>query len=397
MHLFINATLVLEDSLVHDGYLLEEDGVIKAFGPMPAPSFDGKVIDCKGLYLSPGFVDIHTHGSGGHDYMDGSVEAFIQAAKAHMKFGATTILPTTLSSTDEHLYRSFKDFKAAKATSKGMPHLPGLHLEGPYFCPKEKGAMEERHLRVPDPRHYMPILEAGEGLIRRWSFAPELPGAYEMADVLKKEGIYLSAAHTCANYDQMLKAVDHGVELLTHFYSGMSTITRVGGFRVLGVIESGYLIDGLKLEIIADGLHLPPELLQLVYKCKDADSICATTDSMRAAGLPEGPSILGPLVGGTDVIVEDGIAKMPDKTVFAGSVCTTDRMVRTLMEHVGLNLPKAVKAASLLPARFVGLDSLTGSIAVGKQADLIIFNEDITIQSVFVSGTNTHILTDKEE
>ncbi|HPB42794.1 MAG TPA: amidohydrolase family protein, partial [Sphaerochaeta sp.] len=176
MHLFINATLVLEDSLVHDGYLLEEDGVIKAFGPMPAPSFDGKVIDCKGLYLSPGFVDIHTHGSGGYDYMDGSVEAFVQAAKAHMKFGATTILPTTLSSTDEHLYRSFKDFKAAKATSKGMPHLPGLHLEGPYFCPKEKGAMEERHLRVPDPRHYMPILEAGEGLIRRWSFAPELPG-----------------------------------------------------------------------------------------------------------------------------------------------------------------------------------------------------------------------------
>lgn len=257
--------------------------------------------------------------------------------------------------------------------------------------------MEERHLRVPDPRHYMPILEAGEGLIRRWSFAPELPGAYEMADVLKKEGIYLSAAHTCANYDQMLKAVDHGVELLTHFYSGMSTITRVGGFRVLGVIESGYLIDGLKLEIIADGLHLPPELLQLIYKCKDADSICATTDSMRAAGLPEGPSILGPLVGGTDVIVEDGIAKMPDRTSFAGSVCTTDRMVRTLMEHVGLNLPKAVKAASLLPARFVGLDSLTGSIAVGKQADLIIFNEDITIQSVFVSGTNTHILTDKEE
>ncbi|NLZ76508.1 MAG: N-acetylglucosamine-6-phosphate deacetylase [Spirochaetales bacterium] len=397
MHLFINATLVLEDSLIHDGYLLEEDGVIKEFGSMPAPPFDGRTIDCNGLYLGPGFVDIHTHGAGGHDYMDGGVEAFVRAAKAHMRFGATTILPTTLSSTDEHLYRAFKDFKAAKAVSNGMPHLPGLHLEGPYFCPKEKGAMEERHLRTPDPGHYMPILEAGEGLIRRWSFAPELPGAYEMADVLKKEGIHLSAAHTCATYDQMLKAVDHGVELLTHFYSAMSTIVRIGGFRVLGVIESGYLIDDLKLEIIADGIHLPPELLRLIYKCKDADSICATTDSMRAAGLPEGPSILGPLEGGTEVIVEDGIAKMPDKTSFAGSVCTTDRMVRTLMKHVGLTLPQAVKASSLLPARFMGLDSLTGSIAVGKQADLLIFDEDIIIRSVYVSGTNTHSATAKEE
>ena len=396
MHLFIHATLVLEDSLIQDGYLFEEDGVIKAFGPMPAPSFDGEVIDCHGLYLSPGFVDIHTHGSGGHDYMDGSVEAFVEAAKAHMRFGATTILPTTLSSTDEHLYRAFEDFRSVKANSKGLPHLPGLHLEGPYFCPQEKGAMELRHLRVPDPKHYMPILEAGEGLIHRWSFAPELPGSYEMADVLKSEGIYLSAAHTCATYDQMLKAVDHGVDLLTHFYSAMSTITRKGGFRVLGVIESGYLIDELKVEIIADGIHLPPELLRLIYKCKDADSICATTDSMRAAGLPEGPSILGPLVGGTDVIVEDGIAKMPDKTSFAGSVCTTDRMVRTLMEHVGLSLPKAVKASSLLPARFMGLDSTTGSIEVGKQADLIIFDEHISIHNVFVSGQSTHKLTDKE-
>ena len=390
MVLFSNATLVLEDGLLSQAYLIVDGEVIHSFGKMPAPEplvrQASRIIDCHHMYLSPGFVDIHTHGSGGFDYMDGTVEAFEQAARAHLRFGATTILPTTLASTDEHLYKTLDVFKQASRLTEGMPHLPGLHLEGPYFSPLEKGAMEMKHLRLPDERHYLPVVEYADGLIRRWSLAPELEGALQMADKLVPMGIRLSAAHTAATYEQMSEAFDHGINHLTHFYSAMSTITRRNGFRILGVVESGYLIDGLTLEVIADGMHLPPALLRLVYQAKKSEQICACTDSMRAAGLPEGPSILGPIEGGTAVIVEDGIAKMPDKSCFAGSVATCDRMVRTLMRDAGLPLWEAVRASSYLPASFMGLGETTGSIRVGKQADLLVFDRDIAVKRVFVSG-----------
>ena len=390
MQLFVHATLVLQESLLVDGYLLENQGVIVSFGPMPPPmqyqSAAMQVHDCCGLFLSPGFVDIHTHGSGGHDYMDGTAEAFIGAAKAHMRNGATTILPTTLASTDEHLFQTFACFKEAKKSGQALPHLPGLHLEGPYLNPLEKGAMDVAHLRLPTEEHYMRIVEQAEGSILRWSLAPELPGALAMADRVIKEGIHVSAAHTCATYEQMSEAFDHGINHLTHFYSAMSTITRKDGFRVLGVVESGYLIDGLTLEIIADGMHLPPPLLRLIYQCKKADQICACTDSMRASGEAVDTSILGPKVGGTAVLIEGGIAKMPDRTCFAGSVATCDRLVRVLMQEVNLSLVQAIRAVSYLPASFMGLDAETGSIAVGKRADLVLFDKDIQIQRVFVSG-----------
>lgn len=390
MQLFVHATLVLQESLLVDGYLLENQGVIVSFGPMPPPmqyhSAAMQVYDCCGLFLSPGFVDIHTHGSGGHDYMDGTAEAFIGAAKAHMRNGATTILPTTLASTDEHLFQTFACFKEAKKSGQALPHLPGLHLEGPYLNPLEKGAMDVAHLRLPTEEHYMRIVEQAEGSILRWSLAPELPGALAMADRVIEKGIHVSAAHTCATYEQMSEAFDHGINHLTHFYSAMSTITRKDGFRVLGVVESGYLIDGLTLEIIADGMHLPPPLLRLIYQCKKADQICACTDSMRASGEAVDTSILGPKVGGTAVLIEDGIAKMPDRTCFAGSVATCDRLVRVLMQEVNLSLVQAIRAVSYLPASFMGLDAETGSIAVGKRADLVLFDKDIQIQRVFVSG-----------
>lgn len=318
--------------------------------------------------------------------MDGSLHAFCEAAKAHLHFGATTILPTTLASSDEDLFRTIDIFKQARCRKEDMPHLSGLHLEGPYFCPEQKGAMESRYLRLPEKEHYMRIVDYADGAIKRWSVAPELPGALEMADTLIPMGIKISAAHTCATYEEMREAFDHGFKHLTHFYSAMSSITRKDGWRVLGVVESGYLIDGLTVEVIADGMHLPPDLLRLIFQCKDHEQICCCTDSMRAAGQGNGPSILGPINGGQTVFVEDGIAKMPDRSCFAGSVATCDRLVRTLIESVGLSMWEAVRSASLLPARFMGLDQETGSIALGKQADLLLFDQNITIQRVFVSG-----------
>ena len=387
MKTFINARLVLSDGLIQKGYLKEENGKIISYGDMnDSLVSEGEIIDCTGFYLSPGFIDIHTHGAGGYDFMDGTVQDIVEACRAHLKHGTTMILPTTLTSSDEDLFLTIDNFKEAQKLKENMPHLPGLHLEGPYFDMIQKGAQDPRYIRNPDPQHYMKIMERAQGCIRRWSVAPELPGALEMADRLIPVGVMMSAGHTAATYEEMKVAFDHGIRHLTHFYSGMSSIVRKGGFRVLGAVESGYLIDGMTVELIADGMHLPPELLRMILKCKNHDEICLCTDSMRGAGMPEGPSILGPIKGGQDVIIEDGIAKMPTRDSFAGSVATTDRLVRVMVYQAGLPLWEAVKMMSLLPSRFINEEDHTGSIAVGKDADLVLFDQDINIHQVYVSG-----------
>ncbi|MCI5955864.1 MAG: N-acetylglucosamine-6-phosphate deacetylase [Clostridiales bacterium] len=388
MKIFENARLVLPDRVCERGWLGVEQGKIAALGEGGAPwGPQDKRIDCDGRYLAPGFIDIHTHGAGGHDFMDGTAEAIVEAARTHLKHGVTSLLPTTLTSSDEDLFKTIDCFREAKRVTERMPHLMGLHLEGPYFCQAEKGAQDSRYLRVPQPEHYMRILEHAQGCIARWSLAPELPGALEMADRLVALGIMLSAGHTAATYDEMSAAYDHGVRHLTHFYSGMSTIVRKGGFRLLGVVESGYLIDGLSVELIADGMHLPPPLLKMILKCKDHEKICLCTDSMRGAGMPDGPSILGSLKDGQQVIIEDGIAKMPDRTCFAGSVATDDRLVRVMVQKAGLPLWEAVRMMTLNPARVMGWEARKGALREGLDADLVLLNDDITVANVYVLGT----------
>ncbi len=392
MKTFVNARLVMPDGVIQNGFLKEENGKILSFGPMDNNLIiQGDRIDCNSQYLAPGFVDIHTHGGGGFDYMDGTAEAIVGAARAHLRHGTTSVLPTTLTSTDEDLLLTIDNFKEAQKVHSDMPNLLGLHLEGPYFDMVQKGAQPEQCIRNPTPEHYMMIMERADGCIKRWDLAPELPGSLEMADRLIPLGVMLSAGHTAATYEDLQRAFDHGIRHLTHFYSGMSTIERRGGFRVLGAIESGYLIDGLTVELIADGMHLPPELLRLILKCKDHNQICLCTDSMRGAGMPEGPSILGPLKGGQEVIIEGGIAKMPDRSCFAGSVATTDRLVRVMVYQAGLSIWEAVKMMTLQPARFIGMESTKGSITIGKDADLVLFDQDINISAVYVGGVKASI------
>jgi N-acetylglucosamine-6-phosphate deacetylase len=390
MKTFINARLIRRDGVLQHGYLQEENGRIVSLGDMlHCPPLSGETVDCRGLYLSPGFIDLHTHGAGGFDFMDGRTEDILGAARAHMAHGTTALMPTTLTSSDEDLFGTIDAYRQAAQVKTNMPRLLGLHLEGPYFSPTEKGAQDSRYLRNPTPEHYEHILEYADGAIGRWSVAPELPGALEMADRLSGTGILLSAAHTGATLAQMEQAFAHGITHLTHFYSGMSSIVRINGMRTLGVVESGYLLDGLTLEIIADGMHLPPELLRLILRCKNHDQISLCTDSMRGAGMPDGKSLLGSRKDGQEVFVENGVAYMPDHSCFAGSVATTDRLVRVMVYKAGLAVWEAVKMMSLNPARFIGRDGELGSLDVGKQADLVLFDDDILVQSVYVAGTKT--------
>jgi N-acetylglucosamine-6-phosphate deacetylase len=259
---------------------------------------------------------------------------------------------------------------------------------------EKRGAQDPRYIRDPDPQEYKEILSRSSD-IRRWSAAPERDGAIEFARYLKSQGILVALAHTNASYKETLRGYENGYTLATHFYSCMSGVYRKGAMRYAGVIEAAYLVDGMDVEVIGDGIHCPPALLKLIYKIKGTDRMALITDSMRAAGQPEGEtSILGSLKNGTEVLIEDGVAKMPDRTSFAGSIATTDRLVRTIVERADVPLLDAVRMATKTPASIIGEAKRKGVLLPGKDADIVIFDEDIKIQKTIIGG---EIIYDRSE
>ena len=386
--LFINAALVTAGREIPDSHIAVENGSILHIGTGAVPErfLSWDTFDVGGAWLCPGFIDNHVHGGGGHDFMDGTVDAILGAARAHMLHGTTTIAPTSLSSSDEELFAFIENYKRAAQSTENMPHLMGMHLEGPHFSPAQAGAQPPEYLKNPSVDFAEKVIAAGEGAIVRWSIAPELPGALTTGDFLKSKGVLISIAHTDAMYEDILAAYDHGYRHMTHFYSGMSQMKRINAFRVLGAVECGYLMDEMRVELIADGMHLPPELLRLILKLKPHDKITLVTDSMRGAGMPEGPSILGSLKDGLPVILEGGIAKLTDRSAFAGSMATTDRLVRTMVEKAGLSLPEAVEMMTGNVAKLYGIYDKVGDIAPGKRADMVIMDKTLHAAHVFVSG-----------
>lgn len=380
----INGKVITPGGIIDGAALVYEDGKILSVGGTVPES--AEIIDAAGEYVSPGFIDLHTHGAGGADFMDGTVEAYLVAARMHASHGTTLLYPTTLTSTNEALFESFETYRKAVLANTDGAAFGGMHLEGPYFAPEQAGAQDARYLRCPSPQDYNAILEKGRGLLRRWSFAPELEGAEQFAAAIKAEGILASMGHTNATFEQCDAAFKAGAAHMTHFFSCMSTITRRNAMRYAGAVEYGYFQDGMSIEIICDGIHVPEPLLKLVLKIKGVDSIALVTDSMRAAGMPEGPSILGGLKGGQQVIVEDGVAKMPDRTCFAGSVATADRLVRTMHKVGGASLEDSVKMITTNPARFMGIQQSKGTLEAGKDADIVIFNDNIDIRCTIVGG-----------
>lgn len=382
---FRNAKVITATG-VYPGEVLVEDGVIAQVSlgkAIDAPA--DRVIDVDGRYLSPGFIDIHTHGAGNADFMDGTLDAIYQACRAHMEHGTTSIVPTTITSTKESLLSFVDLFNQVDLNREDMPNILGLHLEGPYFAYEQRGAQDPKYLRNPDPEEYEEVLRRTNRIIR-WSFAIELEGADKFLRALREHGIVSSLAHSDATCEQVFHAYESGVAALTHFYSGMASVRRINAYRVAGAVEAGYLLDDLFVEVIADGKHLPKELLQLIYKVKGADRICLVTDSMRGAGMPDGHYVLGNLQTGMDTIVEDGVAKLLDRSAFAGSVSTTDRLVRTILQMTDAPIHEAVKMMTLTPAKLLRIDNRKGSISEGKDADLLIFDENINVSMVMVAG-----------
>ena len=226
--------------------------------------------------------------------------------------------------------------------------------------------------------------------IVRWSIAPELDGAMELGQLLCEKQIIPSVGHTDAICEEVMEAHKSGYSLMTHLYSGMQTVTRRNALRYAGAVEAAFLIDDMDVEIIADGIHLPKSLLQLIHKFKGTDRIALITDSMRGAGMPEGQYKLGSLKEGQTVIVEDGVAKLPDRSAFAGSVATADRLIRTMVQLAGIPLTDAVKMMTATPARILHMDDRMGSLETGKEADILLFDDQIKITRTLINGNTVY-------
>jgi N-acetylglucosamine-6-phosphate deacetylase len=374
----IRSDRIMVSDGVLDGYVYFEKGRITDVTASVYPV--SQEYDATGYYVSPGFVDIHTHGGGGHPF-EGSVDEIVDGCNFHLKHGTTSICPTVSAAEFSSMARSVENIRQAMADSRIKGTVIGAHLEGPYLSRKQTGAQCADFITDPREGDYLPLLERYADVIARWSYAPENDEGESFAKALKRYGVVASAGHTDAIYDDMIRAMENGCQLITHLYSCTSTVTRDHGFRRLGVIETAYLMDDLFVEIICDGKHLPPELIRLIYRIKGADRIALVTDSLSLAGT----DLTHGFMQSTEFIIEDGVCKLMDRSAFAGSIATADRLLRVAVREAGIPLADAVKMMTATPAAIMNLPH-KGHIAPGMDADFVVFDEDIRIKNVFARG-----------
>ncbi len=369
--------IILADK-IFDGYIYFDDGKITEVTTKDISV--STEYDMTGLYVSAGFIDLHTHGGGGYPF-EGSVDDVVNGCNFHLKHGTTSICPTVSAAEIDSMHRSTRNIKKAMSDRRVKGTILGAHLEGPYLSREQAGAQCADFITAPKREGYLPLLQECGDAIARWSYAPENDEGERFAKDLKEHNIVASAGHTNAIYDDMLRARDNGCNLVTHLFSCTSTITRDHGFRRLGVIETAFLLDDMYVEIICDGKHLPPELIQLIYKIKGADKIALVTDSLALVGTDQKHGFMQ----ATEFIIEDGVCKLMDRSAFAGSIATADRLVRVAVKESGIPLIEAVRMMTKTPADVMNLPQ-KGRICVGCDADFTVFDDDITVNAVFTDG-----------
>ncbi len=373
----IKSDKIIVGDTLFSGYVYMENGQIVAVTRDELPYT--KEYDKTGLYVSAGWIDIHTHGGDGHEFFE-SAEDIVAGCNFHLRHGTTSICPTVSAASFDVMRRSVGELQKAKRSADLKSHIIGLHLEGPYLSAAQCGGQCPDFITPPIPAQYESLIQEAGDSIARWTYAPENDPLGIFCRYLTEHGIIASAGHTDAVLSDMEVARDNGCRLITHLYSCTSTVTRKQGFRRLGVIESAYLFDDMYVEIIADGKHLPPDLIRLILKIKGSDKVALITDSLALAGTTatHGKTL------GTEFIIEDGVCKLADRSAFAGSIATADVLVRTLVKEVGVSVPEAIKMMTVVPAEIMKLNK--GTLSSGSDADIVVFDEDICIQNVFVSG-----------
>lgn len=358
-----NGVIITDGKEIRDLGILVEDGVILDL--LPEAPEGCEIVDLKGCYIMPGLIDLHCHGGNGFEFIDGTEESILGACRLHAKHGTRVLYPTISATDYDTMVRALE---AIERCRDRMPlQIPGIHLEGPYLAPEMCGAQDTNVIRLPDPEEYEALADRFGSLIARWSYAPERDANGEFLAFLQRKGITPATAHSAAESSHMLAALEGGNRLVTHLYSCTSTITRHGGFRHLGVIETAFLMDEIYVEAIADGCHLPPELLRMIVKIKGVDRVCLITDAIRFGGLSAGE-----VGGAVPYVIEDGVAKLADRSAFAGSIATVDVLVERTVA-AGIPLCDVVRMMTETPAAVMGL-SKKGRIAKGYDADFTVLD-----------------------
>ena len=370
------------------GDLVVEDGIVREIRRSGATcSSDEHVVDCRGLYVGPGLVDIHTHGGQGHDFVTDDPQEIIDGCDYHLSVGTTSIAPSGLSVPIEQMRASIEATRAAATECKSR--ILGYHVEGMYLDEEYRGGHLQEYVRNPDPDEYLPLLRDHADFITEWTLAPELPGSLEVIRACREAGIPTSAGHSQATYEQMMAAIDAGLRHATHLYCVMGTISfealrdSPGKGYAPGVVETVLMHQALTTEIICDGFHVHPALIRFALMCKGPHRLALVSDAMKGAGLPDGEYF----IGGQDAIVKGGIAIIKERPeVIASSVTPMIGMLQFIHGTVGVRLEDAWTMGSLTPARILGADDRIGSLAPGKDADIILLDHDLKLQEVYARG-----------
>lgn len=368
----INGKVILHDEIVNKNVFIENDKIVEISHREPT---DESIIDAKGHYVSPGFIDVHTHGRGGSDTMYPTFEDLNTISKATLKTGVTSFLPTTMTMPVDDIAKAIQNIADHKDQVEGAQIL-GVHLEGPFFNKKYKGAQPEECMILPTVDNYLSFVKDHQDLIRKISIAPELEHSIELIQYLKDKNTVVSLGHTNATYEEAQRAIDAGATSGTHTYNAMTPLTH----RAPGVVGAVMVNDTVYAELILDGVHVAYPAAKALLLTKGKDKLTLITDSLEAAGLEDGTYLLG----NQDVFVKNGEARL-ENGALAGSIVSMNVAVKNAYQHLGITLNEAVNLASYNPAKSLNED-LLGEIKVGNYADLIFFNENIEIQDTMIKG-----------
>lgn len=385
---FVHGTLITDAGEIQDSLLLAADGVITYAGPYETPPPDATIVDAAGLYVSPGFIDIHIHGGAGSDFMDATREDVETVFRYHALRGTTAMCPTTATAAHGEIIACLDALDAYRSRGHKYGRALGAHIEGPYLCQSKRGCHLPEFVRNPVEAEWKELLEHGP--VATMTLAPELPGARPLVETLRKQGAIPSVGHSEALYHEILEALDWGAAHATHLYCAMtdSMNNRWRGTanpRSAGIVEAVYLEERLSSELITDGKHLSREMLRLALRNKGYDKLAIISDAMRGAGMPDGEYTFGPRHG-MRAIVRNREARIPDGTALASSVFAMDEMVRTFRDLTGVPLWQAVRMASLTPAEILGVEDTLGSLAKGKAADVVLMNGNCEVSGTWIGG-----------
>ena len=379
-----NARLIFPTGIRDGLELVAHEGKIMAIREQTQAHGD-EVVDLAGNYLAPGFIDLHVHGAVGRDSMEASAEAFRAICDFHAKGGTTSLLLTTATAPLEQIadvlnaVRDFTQRRARRSRPTGV--IAGVHVEGPFISKAKCGAQREEFIQKPSPAHVQQLL-AHADVIKRVTIAPELPGALEAIESFHAHGISVSGGHSNAFDEDARAAFERGMRSVTHTFNCMSSARHRGVYRVGGLLEFALSEPQISCELIADGHHVSPTLMKMLYRAKGCGGICLVTDATPGAGLPDGSRFS---LFGNDCIVEAGVCLLADRSALAGSASQMIHLVRTMVRKVNVPLNEAIAMVTQNPARAISLDT-KGRLVVGADADLVVLSPELDVLRTFAAG-----------